>query len=143
MSDKIEFTLDGKKVTASGDETIWAVAKREGTKIPHLCHVDLPGYRPDGNCRACVVEVQGERTLAPSCCRVPTEGMVVRTDSPRAQQSRKMVLEMLLADMPAEELVAAIDFHGIRDAVDEASCLAMVKANDATRAERIARVRDA
>ena len=44
-------------------ETIWDVAKREGTKIPHLCHVDLPGYRVDGNCRACMVEVKGERVL--------------------------------------------------------------------------------
>ena len=65
-ADAAKLAADGKKVTASRDETIWTVAKREGTKIPHLCHVDLPGYRPDGNCRACVVEVQGERTLAPS-----------------------------------------------------------------------------
>ena len=81
MSDKIEFTLDGKKVTASGDETIWAVAKREGTKIPHLCHVDLPGYRPDGNCRACMVEIEGERVLAASCIRTPSPGMKVKTQT--------------------------------------------------------------
>ena len=63
MSDKIVFKLDGKDVAAGPGETIWDVAKREGTKIPHLCHVDLPGYRVDGNCRACMVDVKGERVL--------------------------------------------------------------------------------
>ena len=63
MSDKIVFKLDGKDVAAGHGETIWDVAKREGTKIPHLCHVDLPGYREDGNCRACMVEIKGERVL--------------------------------------------------------------------------------
>ena len=43
MTDKVEFTLDGKTVSAAQGETIWEVAKREGTRIPHLCHVDLPG----------------------------------------------------------------------------------------------------
>ena len=72
MTDKIVFTLDGKQVAATPSETIWDVAKREGTKIPHLCHVDLPGYRVDGNCRACMVEVKGERVLTASCIRKPT-----------------------------------------------------------------------
>ena len=82
MTDKVEFTLDGKKVSAAPGETIWEVAKREGTRIPHLCHVDLPGYRPDGNCRACMVEIEGERVLAASCIRKPTAGMAVKTDDP-------------------------------------------------------------
>ena len=101
MSDKIEFTLDGKKVTASGDETIWAVAKREGTKIPHLCHVDLPGYRPDGNCRACMVEIDGERVLAASCIRKPAPNMVVNTVTERAKKSRQLVFELLASNMRA------------------------------------------
>ena len=71
MSDAITFTLDGKDVTAAPGETIWDVAERQGKTIPHLCHKDHDGYRPDGNCRACVVEIDGERTLAPSCCRAP------------------------------------------------------------------------
>ena len=58
MSGKsVQFTLDGKQVAASSEDTIWTVAKREGTRIPHLCHLDQPGYRPDGNCRACMVEI--------------------------------------------------------------------------------------
>ena len=103
MSDTTKFTLDGKEVTASEGESIWDVAKREGTRIPHLCHLDKPGYRSDGNCRACMVEVEGERVLAASCIRIPTEGMVVKTDTERADKSRKMVFEMLAADMRPQE----------------------------------------
>jgi formate dehydrogenase major subunit len=104
MSDKILFTLDGKQVAANPGETIWEVAKREGTKIPHLCHVDLPGYRVDGNCRACMVEVKGERVLTASCIRKPTPGMDVQTQSQRAVKSRGMVFELLASNMrPREE----------------------------------------
>ncbi len=100
---KIPFTLDGRQVTAEPGETIWQVAKREGTRIPHLCHVDAPGYRPDGNCRACMVEIEGERVLAASCIRTPSEGMVVKTDTERADKSRRMVFELLAADMRAPQ----------------------------------------
>jgi formate dehydrogenase major subunit len=104
MADTIEFTLNGKTVTAAEGETIWEVAKREGTDIPHLCHVDLPGYRPDGNCRACMVDIEGERVLAASCIRKPTKGMVVKTDTERAEKSRAMVFELLASNMrPAGE----------------------------------------
>lgn len=102
MSDTVTFTLDGQQVTAKADETLWEIAKRQGTFIPHLCHADEPGYRADGNCRACMVEIEGERTLAASCIRVATEGMVVITGSERAKNSRKIVVEMLLADQPAQ-----------------------------------------
>ena len=102
MSDAITFTLDGKDVTAAPGETIWDVAERQGKTIPHLCHKDHDGYRPDGNCRACVVEIDGERTLAPSCCRAPSNGMAVKTDSERAVKSRKLVMELLLADQPKQ-----------------------------------------
>src|ERR1700743_3465253 len=96
----IDFTLDGKTVTAQPGESIWDVAKREGTKIPHLCHVDLPGYRADGNCRACMVEIEGERVLAASCIRTPTDGMKVKSQSARAKPARKMVFELLVSDQP-------------------------------------------
>ncbi len=103
MTDKITFTLDGKDVTAGPDETIWQVAKREGTTIPHLCWKDAPGYRADGNCRACMVEIDGERTLAASCIRKPANGMVVKSKSSRAKTARKMVIELLVADQPKPE----------------------------------------
>ena len=100
MSEVISFTLDDQNVEAHAGETIWDIAKRLGTAIPHLCHRDEPSYRPDANCRACMVEIDGERVLAPSCRRSPTPGMKVTTNNKRAISARKMVLELLLADQP-------------------------------------------
>ena len=94
----VEFKLNGRTVVGRADETIIQTAKHYGIDVPHLCHKE--GLRPDGNCRACVVEIKGERTLAPSCCRTPKDGMEVATDSARALASQKMVLELLLADVP-------------------------------------------
>ena len=83
----VSFVLDGQTVEALPGETIWQAAQRLGTRIPHLCHSPEPGYRPDGNCRACMVEVKGERVLSASCVRIPTEGMEVSTASERATKS--------------------------------------------------------
>ncbi|MGI9419205.1 MAG: formate dehydrogenase subunit alpha [Geminicoccaceae bacterium] len=100
MTDKITFTLDGREVEAGPDETIWQVAEREGIDIPHLCWLPEPGYRADGNCRACMVEIEGERALAASCIRQPIGGMVVNTANERSKTARKMVIELLMADQP-------------------------------------------
>ncbi len=100
MTATVEFELDGRTIRAREGETILQAAERHGTDIPRLCYT--PGYRPDGNCRACVVEIDGERTLAPSCCRAPTPGMKVKATSERAVKSQKMVVEMLLSDMPEQ-----------------------------------------
>ncbi len=101
---KITFELDGKAVEALPGETIWQVAKRQGTTIPHLCWNPAPGYRADGNCRACMVEIEGERVLAASCQRKAAPGMKVKTASERAKKSREMVFELLLADQPSPDL---------------------------------------
>jgi formate dehydrogenase major subunit len=103
MTDKVTFTLDGETVEADAGMTIWEVANGRGLKIPHLCHKPAVGYRPDGNCRACMVEIEGERTLAASCIREPAEGMVVVTNNARAESARKMVVELLMADQPERE----------------------------------------
>jgi formate dehydrogenase major subunit len=103
MTDKIKLTLDGKEIEAEKGMTIWEVANGRGLVIPHLCHKPAPGYRPDGNCRACMVEVEGERTLVASCIREAAEGMKVMTNSARATSARKMVMEMLIADQPEPE----------------------------------------
>ena len=100
----IRFDLDGEQVEARPGETIWQVAQRLGTDIAHLCHSPAPGYRPDGNCRACVVEVEGERVLTASCQREAVAGMKVRTASARARSARRMVFELLLADQPARDI---------------------------------------
>ncbi len=98
------LTLDGVEVQAYPGETLWQVARRAGETIPHLCFKDAPGYRADGNCRACMVEVEGERVLAASCIREAAPGMVVRSAaSARAQDARKAVLELLLADQPERD----------------------------------------
>jgi formate dehydrogenase major subunit len=103
MPEKIIFTLDGRVVEAEPGETLWQVAQRHGTNIPHLCWHPAPGYRADGNCRACMVEVEGERVLAASCQRKAAAGMKVKTASERARKSRQMVFELLLADQPLRE----------------------------------------
>jgi len=102
VSGFVEFSLDGRRVQAREGETIFGVAEREGIVIPNLCLGD--GLRPVGNCRACVVEVEGERVLAASCCRQASPGMVVHTASERARTSQRLVIELLQADMPEAAL---------------------------------------
>ena len=92
------FTLDGEEMTAEPGESILQAAERHGVRIPRLCWME--GMRADGNCRSCVVEIEGERVLAPSCCRAPKPGMKVHAKSERALHSQRMVVELLLADMP-------------------------------------------
>ena len=99
----VTFTLDGRSIEAAPGETIWQAAARHGTDIPHLCYKDSAGYRADGNCRACMVEIEGERVLAASCIRTPTDGMVVNSDNHRAKTARKMVMELLVADQPPRD----------------------------------------
>jgi formate dehydrogenase major subunit len=101
MTEPIRFFLDGLEVSAAPGETIWQVANRRGIEIPHLCWLPKPGYRADGNCRACMVEIEGERVLAASCVRKPAAGMKVQTASERARFSRQMVFELLVGDQPS------------------------------------------
>jgi formate dehydrogenase major subunit len=98
-ADTVRFMLDEKAIEARSGESILQCAARHGVDIPHLCHAD--GLRPDGNCRACVCEVEGERTLAASCIRKPSEGMVVNSSGERVEKARAMVFELLATDMPA------------------------------------------
>ncbi|MFT5425857.1 MAG: formate dehydrogenase major subunit [Gammaproteobacteria bacterium] len=101
LNEKItNFTMNGESLEAVGDETILQAAQRHGVEIPHLCYKE--GMRPDGNCRACVVEIDGERVLAPSCCRQPSEGMTIHSNNERALHSQKMVVELLMSDMPQQ-----------------------------------------
>ena len=96
----VAFTVDGREIGALAGESILQACRRHGIDIPHLCFKE--GLRPDGNCRVCVVEIEGERLLAPSCCRAPVAEMVVRSDSERARRAQRMVLELLLANAPEQ-----------------------------------------
>ena len=100
----VTFTLNGKETLAIEGQTIWDAANGTGLVIPHLCHKPDPGYRPDGNCRACMVEVEGDRVLVASCIREVSEGMVVNSASERATKARKLVVEMLATDQPTKEV---------------------------------------
>ncbi|MEO5741278.1 MAG: molybdopterin-dependent oxidoreductase, partial [Vicinamibacterales bacterium] len=104
----VEFSLNSRSLTGRSDETILQIAKRNGIEIPHLCYKE--GYRPDGNCRACMVEINGERVLAPSCCRFPKPGMEVNSENERARASQRMVLELLLSDMPEKSYARDSEF---------------------------------
>lgn len=96
----IDFTLNGELIAAHEDETILTAAQRHGVEIPHLCYKE--GLGESGNCRACMVEIEGERVLAPACCRKPAANMKVHSNNERSVKSQKMVLELLQSDMPRE-----------------------------------------
>ena len=96
-SHQVSFTLNDQPVTAAAGETILQTARRHGVDIPHLCYAD--GLATAGNCRACVVEIEGERVLAPSCCRSPKEGMKVSSDNTRTRRSQSLVLELLRSEV--------------------------------------------
>jgi NADP-reducing hydrogenase subunit HndD len=91
----ITITINGSKLTGTEDMTILEVAQANGIDIPTLCYrEELP---PIGACRICVVEVEGSRTLVGSCHTPITEGMVIYTDSPKVLETRRVIVELLLA----------------------------------------------
>src|SRR5271163_5253928 len=98
------FTIDDREIDIRDGETIFNAARRLGIELPSLCYLPKPGYRPDGNCRVCMVEIEGERVLAASCIRTPSPGMKVKTQTDRAKTARKMVAELLLTDQPEREV---------------------------------------
>jgi len=98
------FTIDNREIDIRSGESIFRAARRLDIKLPHLCYSPKPGYRADGNCRVCMVEIEGERVLAASCIRQPSPGMKVKTATTRAQTARKMVAELLVTDQPAIEV---------------------------------------
>ncbi len=102
----IQLTLNGKSVEASAGSTLLEVAHQNGIRIPTLCyHRDLT---PTGNCRICVVEVQGSRFLQAACVTQVYKGMVVETGNERVISSRRMTLEMMLANHPQDCLVCDV-----------------------------------
>ena len=98
------FFIDNNEIDIREGESIFRAARRLDIKLPHLCYSPKPGYRADGNCRVCMVEIEGERVLAASCIRQPAPGMKVKTSTDRAKTARKMVAELLLTDQPAVEV---------------------------------------
>ena len=125
---ELSFKLNHATLQALAGESILQAAQRHGVEIPHLCFKE--GLGVAGNCRACVVEIEGERQLAASCCRQVTAGMQVHSNSARAVKSQKMVLEMLLADLPN----GGSERHGDDASMDCGSVAAMTNSCHASEA---------
>jgi NADP-reducing hydrogenase subunit HndD len=89
----VELEVDGRPVRVPEGTTLLEALRAEGVETPTLCY--LENLTPVNVCRVCVVEVEGSRTLVPSCSRLAEPGMVVKTDSERVRHSRRMVLEFL------------------------------------------------
>ncbi|MCL2501656.1 MAG: NADH-dependent [FeFe] hydrogenase, group A6 [Bacteroidales bacterium] len=104
----MKVTIDKKPVEVAPNTTVYDAAKQIGIDIPKLCYMNLEavGFKnhPAG-CRICVVEVAGRRNLVPSCVTTCTEGMVIKTHSPRVLNARKTVLELILSDHPKDCLI--------------------------------------
>jgi predicted molibdopterin-dependent oxidoreductase YjgC len=96
----IELTINDKKVEVEANTTILDAARSAGIYIPTLCA--YKGLTPIGACRVCVVEVEGERKPAASCHVPAMKGMVVKTDTPRLWELRRMMVELILATHPLE-----------------------------------------
>ncbi len=91
----MKFVVDGIEAEAVEGMTIQEAAEKQGVDIPTLCHVR--GILPQGACRVCVVEVQGQRALVGSCHTPLSPGMVIDTRSPKVLAARKATVELLLA----------------------------------------------
>lgn len=101
----MNVTVNNMKISVEPGSTILEAAKKVGVKIPTLCHFKLEEFdfeHRTGSCRICVVEVEGKPNLAPACCTPVFEGMVIKTNSIRAINGRRAMLDLLLSDHPKE-----------------------------------------
>ena len=101
MSDAFTITVDGRAVTVAPGETVFTAARRLGIDIPTLCHDDR--LDPMGSCRMCLVQIEGQRRLQPSCAFEATPGMVVQTAHADVLKHRQLLLSMYLADHTLDE----------------------------------------
>ncbi len=100
MADEVSLSIDDTEVTVPAGTTVFLAAERVGIDIPHLCYEPDLGLPPSSSCRLCLVEVEGARTLVPSCSYAASAGIVVRTDTDEIREIRRMVIELLLSNHP-------------------------------------------
>jgi NADH dehydrogenase/NADH:ubiquinone oxidoreductase subunit G len=105
--DDIKLTVNGREITAKKGATVLEAALDAGIYIPTLCY--SPDLEPYGGCRLCVVEIEGMRGLVSSCTTPATEGMVVRTETPRVNQSRRITMELIGANYHGDFFARAQD----------------------------------
>jgi NADP-reducing hydrogenase subunit HndD len=106
----IKLTIDQKPVSVTEGTTVLEAAEKAGIDIPTLCHMKLHDMNIEnkpGGCRICVVEISGQRNLAPACCTKVSEGSIIQTHSMRVINARRTVMELILSDHPAECLTCA------------------------------------
>ena len=96
----VQVTIDGQELSVPQENTILEAAESAGIRIPKLCA--HPALKPTGACRICLVELETETGLQPACTFPVFDGMVVHTNSPRARDSRRFVLQLLLSDHPLD-----------------------------------------
>jgi len=92
----VHLTIDGKPIEVPDGTSVLKAAEAAGVDIPRLC--DHPALKPFGSCRVCLVEVQGMRTLQPSCTLPVSPNMVVQTSTPAVQEARKFVLALIFSE---------------------------------------------
>ena len=119
----MSIEVNGRTIEAQEGETILSALRRAGINVPTLCH--LEHLIPSGACRMCVVEVEGQRSLVPSCAYPVSSGMKIQTNSPRAVSARKTIIELLLANHPDDclycvrnrncQLQTLAEEYGVRD----------------------------
>jgi len=100
MTDELVLTIDGVEVTVPQGATVFEAARSVDIDIPHLCYDPDLGLPPTSSCRLCVVEVEGVKSLVASCSHPVAAGMVVRTDTAKLREARRMVIDLLLSDHP-------------------------------------------
>jgi NADH-quinone oxidoreductase subunit G len=108
----INMKINNTPITVEDDATILQAANKIGIKIPTLCHFELDCFnfeRRTGSCRICVVEVEGRRNLAPACCTPVYEGMEVKTNTIRAINARRTMLDLILSDHPKDCLTCEMN----------------------------------
>ena len=107
--EKINLSINGQPISAEAGMTVLEAALAAGIYIPTLCY--YPDLKPYGGCRVCIVEIEGMRGLPPSCTTPVVEGMRVHTESEAINLVRKTVIELLIADHPADCLTCSADQH--------------------------------
>ena len=100
MEDMITLTIDDKEVKVKKFTTVLQAAKQIGIDIPTLCY--LKEINAVGDCRMCIVEIEGRRGYVPSCIQMVEEGMVVHTNTPELMEARKMMLDLILSNHPQD-----------------------------------------
>jgi iron-only hydrogenase group A len=121
--DTITLTINGRRITAPAGATVLEAARAAGIHIPTLCY--HPDLRPEGACRICLVEVEGQRALQPACMFKASEGLVVKTDTHVVREARRTTVQLLLSGHPDDclacvrnqncELQSLAQEMGVRD----------------------------